>query len=99
MSDIQDSDHVLILFNTLDQVCARDNSARVEIHTAWDLFRSLASGLIHRRLQANTVEEGQRAASTFTASVASACRLATHKLTLSNLNNAHSGLDHFLQLK
>jgi hypothetical protein len=38
-------------------------------------------------------------ASAFTASVASAYWLATHKLVLSDLNNGPSGLDHFLQLK
>jgi hypothetical protein len=59
-------------YNNLDQVCARDNSARNETHTDWNLSRSLASDLIHPRLQADTVEELETAASDFTASVASA---------------------------
>jgi hypothetical protein len=62
-------------------------------------FRSLASDFIHPRLQADTDEEDERAASAFTASIASAYRLAARKLALSNLNNAPLGLDHFLQLK
>jgi len=99
MSDVLDSDHLPIFFNILNQVCAGDNSVWVETHTDWDLFRSLASDLIHPRFQVDTVQEAEREASVFTASVASAYRLATHKLALSDLNNAPSGLDHFLQLK
>jgi hypothetical protein len=59
----------------------------------------LASDLLHLRLQADTVEEVERAASAFAASAASAYRLETRKLALLDLNNAPSGLDYFLQLK
>jgi hypothetical protein len=99
VSDVLDSDHLPIFLNILDQVCARDNSARVERHTDWDLFRSLTSDLIHPRLQADTVEEVRRAASAFAASVASVYRLATRIIALSGLNNAPSDIDNFLQLK
>jgi len=43
-----------------------------------------------------SVEEAGGAASAFTASINSAYRLSTHKLTLSDLNNELSGLDHLL---
>jgi hypothetical protein len=47
----------------------------------------------------DVVEESEKAASTFIASIASAYGLSTRKLTLSDLNNALSGLHNSLQLK
>jgi len=93
VSDVLDS-HLQIFFHILDHVSARDISAPVETHTDWERYRSLASDLIPPRIQIDTVEEEEKAASAFTASVASAYRLSTPRLTLPGLNNEPSGLDH-----
>jgi len=81
---ILDSDNLPIFFNILNQVCAKDKSARVETHTDWDQFRSLTSDLIPPRLQADTTEDVVRAASAFTASVASVYRLVICKFAFSD---------------
>jgi hypothetical protein len=52
-----------------------------------------------RGLQVNTSEEAERTASAVMTSVASTYRLWAHKLTLSDMINEPSGLDHFLHLK
>jgi hypothetical protein len=82
----------------LEHVSSRENSVRVEIHTDWERFQSLLSDLILPRIQIDAVEEAENVASAFTASIASACRLSTRKLTLSDLNSASSELS-FLQFK
>jgi hypothetical protein len=80
---------------------ARENSAQLETHTDWDLFRSLTSNLFKSRLQVDNVEEVKRAACAFTASVASgyAINKQTNKQTLSDLNTAPLDLDCFLIVK
>jgi len=97
--EILDSDHLPILFRMLDDVSTRDISAPVEIYTDWERFQSLASDLISPKIQIHTLADAEQTARKFTASIASAYRLSTHKLTRSDLNNALSGLDNFLQLK
>jgi len=67
-----DSDQLPIFFDILGHVSARDSSPRVETHTDWDLFPSPASDSVQPRLQINTVEEAERAAGAFAASVVSA---------------------------
>jgi len=98
VSDVLDSDCLPIFFNILVHISAREISPRVETLTDWERFRSLASDLIQLRPQLDTVE-AEEAVSTFIASVASAYRLPTRKLTLSDPNSAPSDLDHFLHLK
>jgi hypothetical protein len=91
--------HLPILFHILDHVSTRDILAPVEIHTNWERFRSLASQLISLRIQIDTVDVAERAVYNFAASVASAYRLPTRKITLSELNNLLPELDSLLQLK
>jgi hypothetical protein len=93
--EILDSDHLPILFHMLDHVSIRDISTPVEIHTDWERFQSLASHLISPRIQIHTLTDAEQAARKFAASVASACRLSTHKITLSELNEELPELDLF----
>jgi hypothetical protein len=72
--------------------------APVGSHTDWERFRSLASDLISPRIQTDTADNADRAACNF-ASIASAYRLLTRKVTLSELNNTLPELDRLLQLK
>jgi hypothetical protein len=65
----------------------------------WELFGTLSSDLISPRIQIDTVEGAEKAAYNFTASVISAHRMSTYKLTLSELNNELPGLDRLLQHK
>jgi len=79
VSDILDSDHLPILFPILDHVSGRNISVSVETHRYWEWFRSLISELISRRKQTDTVDEAERAANNFAASIALAYRLSTIK--------------------
>jgi hypothetical protein len=97
--EILDSDHLPILFHMLDHVSTRDISAPVEIHTVWEGFQSLASDLISPRTQIHTYEDAEEAARNFAASIASAYRLSTHKIPLSEPNEELPELDRLLQLK
>jgi len=92
LSNVLDSDHLPIFFHMMDHISTGDISAPVETHTDWEQFQSLASELIPPRIQIDTVEEGEKAAPAFIASIASANRLSTRKLTLSDLNNELSSL-------
>jgi Mg/Co/Ni transporter MgtE len=87
VSDALDSDHLPVMFHILDHVSAGDIFAHVEIHTDWELFRSLASDLISPTIKIHTADDSEGAAGNFAASVASAYRLSTRKVTLSDLNN------------
>jgi hypothetical protein len=79
----------------MNHVSTRDISAPVEIHTDWERFQSVASDLISPKTQIHTCED----ACNFAATIASAYRLSTHKITLSELNEMLPELDHLLQLK
>jgi hypothetical protein len=82
--EILDSNHLPILFHMLDHVSARDISVPVEIHADWERFQSLASDLISSRIQIHTFDDAEAAAArNFVAFIASAYRLSTHKITLS----------------
>jgi hypothetical protein len=99
VSDILDSDHLPILFHILDHASARDVLTPAEIHTGRERFRSLASDLISPRSQIDTADDAKRAACNFAASTASAYRLSTRKITLSELNNELPELDRLLKFK
>jgi hypothetical protein len=70
-----------------------------KVFTDWERFQSLASELISPRIQINLGEEADKAACDFIASVASAYRLSTRKITLSDLNNDLPGLESLLKYK
>jgi hypothetical protein len=86
-----DSDHLPITFNILDHVKIRNLSEPIEKFTDWDRLQSLASELISPRIEINSRVEAVKAACDFTASIASAYRLATIKVTLSDINNDIAG--------
>jgi hypothetical protein len=83
VSDILDSDHLPIIFNILDHVRTKNVSAPLEKFTDWERFQSLASNIISPRIEINSGAEADKEALTFTASLASAYRLSTSKITLS----------------
>jgi hypothetical protein len=64
-----------------------------------DRFQSLASELISPGIEINSGVEADKAARNFTGSIASAYRLATSKVTLSDINNDIPGLDRLLKHK
>jgi hypothetical protein len=84
VSDILDSDHLPIVFHILRCVIIRNISEPIEKFTAWGWFQSLASELISCKIKIKSGVEDNRAAHNFTASIASAYRLLTSKLTLSD---------------
>jgi hypothetical protein len=63
------------------------------------IHRSLASDLISPRIQIDTADDAEGAACNFAASIASAYRLWSCKITLSEINNKLPELDRLLQLK
>jgi hypothetical protein len=71
----------------------------VEIHTEWERFQSLASDPISPETQIHTLEDAEKAARNFATSIASAYRLSTHKITLSELYEELPELELLLQLK
>jgi hypothetical protein len=97
--DILDSDHLPVIFHILDYVKIRNLSDPIEKFTDWDRFQSLASELISPKIEITTGVEADKAARDFSASVASAYRLLTSKITLSDLNNDLPGLDRLLRQK
>jgi hypothetical protein len=100
VSDILDSDHLPIIFHLLDHVRTRHLSDPVDKFTTRERFQSLASELISPRIQINSGREADKAASNFTASIATEYRLSTSKVTLSDLNNNDlPGLESLLKYK
>jgi hypothetical protein len=93
VSNILDSDHLLITFHILDHNKIRNLSEPIEKFTNWERFQSLASDLISRRLEINTAAEADKAAREFTASIVSAYRLLTSKGKISEVNTDLPGLD------
>jgi hypothetical protein len=57
VSDIQDSDHLPIIFHLLDHVRTRTFSDPGDKFIDWERFQSLASGLMSSRIQINTGEK------------------------------------------
>jgi hypothetical protein len=82
VSDILGSDHLPIVFHILDHVKIRNLSEPVEKFRDRERFQSLASELISPRIEINSWVEADKAARDFTASIASAFRLSTSKVTL-----------------
>jgi hypothetical protein len=99
VSDILDSDHLPIVFHILDHVKFRNLSEPTEKFTDWDRFQNLASELISPKIQINSGVEADKAARDFTASIASAYRLSSSKVKLSDINNDLPGLDRLLKHK
>jgi hypothetical protein len=99
VSDILDSDHLPIIFHMLDHDKIRNLLEPIEKFTDWDRFQSLTSELISPRIDINSGVEADKAARDFTASIASAYRLATSKVTLSDMNNDIPSLDRLLKHK
>jgi hypothetical protein len=99
VSDYLDSDHLPILFHILDHAKVRNLSEPIEKFTDWDRFQSLASELISPQIKIQSVVEADKEASDFTASVVSAYRVSTRKVTLSDINNDFPGLHHLLKHK
>jgi hypothetical protein len=99
VSDILDSDHLSIILHILDHVRTHNLSAPAEKFTDWERFRSLASNLISPSIEINSGVEADNAARAFTASIASAYRLSTCKITLADLNSDLPGLDRLLKYK
>jgi hypothetical protein len=65
----------------------------------WDRFQSLASEFISSEIEIKSGVEADKAARDFSASIASAYRLSTSKITLLDLNNDLPGLDRLLRHK
>jgi hypothetical protein len=94
VSDILD---VPILFHILGYMKIRNLSEPVEKLTDLDRFQSLVSELISSRI--NSGVEADKSGRDFTASIASAYRLSTSKITLSDIKNHLPGLDRLLNYK
>jgi hypothetical protein len=99
VSDVLDSDYLPIVFHILDHVRTRNLSDPLEKFIDWVRFQSLASDLASPRTQINSEVEADKAARDFTASIASAYRLATSNFTLSDMNSDLPGLDRLLKHK
>jgi hypothetical protein len=99
VSDILDTEHLPIIFHILDHVRTKTISAPLDKITDWERFQSLSSDLISPRIEINSGTEADKAARAFTASIASAYRLSTSKITLTELNNDLPGLDRLLKYK
>jgi hypothetical protein len=99
VSDILDSDHLPITLHILDHVRTQNVSAPLEKFTDWERFQSLASTLVSPRNEINSRAEADKAARAFTATIASAYRLSTSKLTLTDINSDLPGLDRLLKYK
>jgi hypothetical protein len=97
--DILKSDHLLIVFHILDHVKIRNPLEPVEKFTDWERFQSLDFELISPKIEVNSGVETDKAAHDFTASIASAYRLSTSKITVFDINNDLPGLDRLLYHK
>jgi hypothetical protein len=87
--DVMDSDHLLIRFCILDHAKGRDILDQVEKFTDWEQFQSLASALVSPRIEINSCAEVDKAASDFSASIASAYMLSPKQLRFQIVIAAH----------
>jgi hypothetical protein len=99
VSDILDSDLIPIIFHLLDHIRSRNLSDPVDKFTDWERFQRLASELISPKIKINSEEEADKAARDFTASIASAYRIATSKITLTDINKNIHGPENLLEHK
>jgi hypothetical protein len=83
----------------LDHVSIRDISTPDEIYTDWERFQSVASDPISPETQIHILEDDEKAARNFAASIASAYSLSTNKFTLSEIYEELPELDRLLQFK
>jgi hypothetical protein len=70
-----------------------------EKFTNWERFQSLASELISPKIEIRSRQEPCKASHDFVASIASAYRLSTIKITISDINNDIPVLDRLLKYK
>jgi hypothetical protein len=70
VSDIQESDHLPIIFHLLDHIRTRNLSNPVEKFTDWKRFQRLASEINSPRIRINSEEDANKGARDFTASIA-----------------------------
>jgi hypothetical protein len=96
VSDILDSDHPPIIFHLLDHIGTKKLLNPVGKFTDWEWFQSLDFELISPRIKKN-LEEADKAASHFTASIALAYGPATSRITLSGLNKDLSAVESLLK--
>jgi hypothetical protein len=99
VSNILDSDHLPAVFHLLDHTRTRNLLEPVEKFTDWEQFLSVAPELISPRIQVNLGEEADKVAHNFTASIASAYRLSTSRITLPDLNKGLHSLESLLNCK
>jgi hypothetical protein len=92
-----DSDHLPIEFHILHHVRTKILSEPLKEATDWEQIQSIASNLILARIEIKLGVEADKAAHDFTASIASAYRLSTSKITLSELNSNLPGLRQLLK--
>jgi hypothetical protein len=83
----------------MDHVRKAKFSEPLEKFTNWGRFQSLVSDLLSPRIEVNSSVEADKAARDYTASIASAYRLPTSRITISELNSDLPGLDHLLNYK
>jgi hypothetical protein len=99
VSDTVDSDHLPLVLHILDQVKIRNLLEPTEKFPDWYWLESLTSELISLNIEINSGAEADKVARNFTASVASAYRLLTSNVTLSDINSDLPDLDHLLKHK
>jgi hypothetical protein len=87
VSDILDTDHLLTVFHTLDYVKTTNLPEPNEKFTDSEHFETLASYSVPPRIEINSEKEADKVALNFTASTASAYRLSTNTVTLSDIYN------------
>jgi hypothetical protein len=87
VSDILDSGHLATTFHILDHVRTLNFSPPIEKFKDWERFENITSLLVLPRIEINSRAEADKAARAFTASIASAYRLSTSKMTLADLNS------------
>jgi hypothetical protein len=95
VSDILDSDHQPIALHLLEHITIKNLSDPVDKFRYCERFQSLASEIISLRIQIISEEEARD----FPALIASAYRLSTSKITLSDLNKNPPGLESLLKRK
>jgi hypothetical protein len=91
VSDILNSYNLPITFHILYHVKIRNLSDPIEKFTDWERFQDLASELISPKIEITSEAEADKAARNFTASISSAYRLSTSKITHLDLNNDFPG--------
>jgi hypothetical protein len=67
--------------------------------TEWERFQLFASEIISPKIQINSEEEADKADRNLTVSIASACRIVTSKITLSDIKKDIPALENLLKHK